>query len=156
MKKIVFFLAFSSVLFADVYPAKIVSIKQVDEDRTSRTFELTYTRKASEKVMGSSVKMMPMPFITEHTHHMVEVILAGEPAVGEEEVTETTKVKVDRGDVADVTPILLQPPATYSCAIFSGIPLPADHCKEGTTKDLCNAISGCKWLSSDYSGPFPP
>jgi hypothetical protein len=156
MKKIIFALFCSGSLFADVHPARITSVRKIGEDQTSRTFELTYSRKASEKVMGTSVTMMPMPFITEHTRHMVGVILAGEPAAGEKEAKETARVRVKRGDVGDVIPVLLQPPVTYSCRIFSGIPQPASHCQGGTTKELCNAVAGCKWLPSNYSGPFPP
>jgi hypothetical protein len=156
MKKIIVTLFFSSTLFADVHPATITSIQKIDEDQTSRTFELTFNRKVSEKIMGTSITMMPMPAVTEHTRHMVGVILAGEPAVGEDEVKETAKVRVQRGDIADITPILLQPPVAFSCRIFSGIPKPPDHCNNGTKKDLCNAIAGCKWLPLNYSGPFPP
>lgn len=46
--------------------------------------------------------------------------------------------------------------ATYSCQIFSGVERPADHCAKGTDETKCAAIAGCKWLPSDYSGPYAP
>lgn len=146
----------SGLALADVHPAKITSIKKIGEDASSRTFEVTYHRKATEQVLGASVTFVPSPHITEHTRHMVAVVLSGEPSASESSVAGKLEVKVERGDVIDTSPVPLQPPVTYSCRIFSGIPRPPEHCKSGTTKEACNAIGGCRWLASDYAGPWPP
>ena len=94
----------------DLHLAKVLDIVQVSSAEGYRSFEVTFRYHCKDRVQGAFVNLMPQPFITEHTHHVVGVMLfdTGRICAAADQIEKRT-VQVPIGDVVDTTPIPLQP-----------------------------------------------